>query len=139
MLADFRLSIAYLTKTYSAAGASRSLHYALNASNILLQDLVREIAAGAAMKVSNHVVFKLEDVAVGMWVDYVAREKGWTLNLVMDKGFNFISCRPYDVVSHYVKPEQMWCMFERPNRCCPAPKLGEQRRPKPMLRGGSET
>ena len=37
----------------------------------LFQDLVTEVAAGAAARAGNHSMFKLEDIAVGSWVAYI--------------------------------------------------------------------
>lgn len=46
------------------------------AGYVLTADLVREIAAGAALKPQKHRLFKLEDVAMGSWVQFVGREQG---------------------------------------------------------------
>lgn len=42
---------------------------------VLTADLVREIAAGAALKPQRHRLFKLEDIAMGSWVEHVGRER----------------------------------------------------------------
>ena len=42
-----------------------------------LQDLVREIAAGAALPSSNHTLFKLEDISMGAWVEHVGKTLRW--------------------------------------------------------------
>ena len=42
---------------------------------MLTADLVREIAAGAALKPQRHRLFKLEDIAMGSWVEFVGRER----------------------------------------------------------------
>lgn len=42
---------------------------------MLTADLVHEIAAGAALKPQRHRLFKLEDIAMGSWVEHVGRER----------------------------------------------------------------
>jgi hypothetical protein len=42
---------------------------------VLTADLVHEIAAGAALKPQRHRLFKLEDIAMGSWVEFVGRER----------------------------------------------------------------
>lgn len=92
---------------------------------------MREIAAGAAMKTNNHKIFKLEDIAVGSWIEFVAKEKKWDITYVMDNGFNYNGCSAYDVVSHYVKPKGMRCSFKNDGACCTASSLARSH-----LRGG---
>ena len=84
----------------------------------LAQDLVREVAAGAALKAMNHRIFKLEDIAMGSWVEYVAKERGWGVQYMSHAGFNFVGCSTADVVSHYVRPAQARCMFKHEGRSC---------------------
>ena len=81
---------------------------------------MREIAAGAALQACNHTIFKLEDIAMGSWIEWVAEHKGWTINYDMDVCFNFHGCQPTDIVSHYIKPEAVRCMYDRlpDNVCC---------------------
>ena len=96
-----------------------------------MQDLVREIAAGSALKASEHRIFKLEDVAVGSWVDFVARDRNWEIHYIVEAGFNYNGCSARDVVSHYIKPKQQLCMYENNGACC----VGKARRGQ-HLRGG---
>lgn len=98
---------------------------------LLAQDLVREIAAGAALKPQKHQVFKLEDIAVGSWIEFVGAERGWEINYVPDPAFNYMGCNGQDAVSHYIKPQNMRCMFKSEGACCSAASLNQQH-----LRGG---
>ena len=82
------------------------------------QDLVREVAAGAALAAGNHSLFRLEDVAVGSWVAYVAAGRGWQVRYASDTRFNYNGCAARDIVSHYVKPAAARCMFAAGGRCC---------------------
>ena len=41
---------------------------------VLTADLVREVAAGAALK-PQQLLFKLEDIAMGSWVEHIAQER----------------------------------------------------------------
>lgn len=95
-----------------------------------LQDLVGEIAAGAALISSGHNLFKLEDISVGAWVEFVGKEKKWHINYVSDSAFNYNGCEPYDIVSHYIRPRAMHCMFKKQGFCCYKP------RPQSRIRGG---
>ena len=83
-----------------------------------LQDLVRQIAAGGAMLALGHRMFKLEDVAMGAWVEWVANAKGWPVAYVGDVRFNFHGCTPTDIVSHYINPEQTLCMYKSSTPIC---------------------
>lgn len=58
------------------------------------QDLARQVAGGAALQVGGSSLFKLEDVAVGSWLDHVAQTRGLSLNLVHDPRFSYLpGCR----------------------------------------------
>ena len=46
------------------------------AGYVLTADLVAEIAAGAALKPQAHRLFKLEDIAMGSWIDFIQQERG---------------------------------------------------------------
>lgn len=89
---------------------------------VLCQDLVREIAAGAALQACNHTIFKLEDIAMGSWIEWVGEHKGWKINYDMDVYFNFHGCQSTDIISHYIKPHVARCMFDQqPDiMCCTA-------------------
>lgn len=50
--------------------------YGFRPGYVITADLVYEIAAGAAMKPNNHRLFKLEDIAMGSWIDFIQEEKG---------------------------------------------------------------
>lgn len=82
-----------------------------------------EVAAGAALKPQNHRIFKLEDVAVGSWIDFVAKENRWDIQYVFDAAFNYNGCNANDAVSHYIKPRNMRCMFKNKGMCCTASSL----------------
>ena len=45
------------------------------AGYVLTADLVQEIAAGAALKPHNHALFKLEDIAMGSWIEHIQQER----------------------------------------------------------------
>ena len=85
----------------------------------LLQDLVHEIAGGAAMQAVGGLM-KMEDVAVGVWVEQVARKTGWLVSYIHHDGFNRNWCHPDDITSHKVTPERTRCIFEHLNEitCC---------------------
>lgn len=90
---------------------------------------MREVASGAALKTNDHRIFKLEDVAMGSWIEYIAKEKGWAVRYVTHGGFNYLGCNPSDLVSHYIKPEQARCIHQQQDRsCCPHTRKRTSRR-----------
>jgi hypothetical protein len=48
-----------------------------------------EVAGGGALQVGGGCLFKLEDVALGSWLDHVARSRGFDLHLVNDPRFSY--------------------------------------------------
>ena len=92
--------------------------WAHGAGYIITKDIVNEIAAGAAMKIQNHTLFRLEDISMGAWVDFVGKDKGWYVQLVKEKRFNFNGCLGNDLVSHYIQAQQMRCMYQNNGKCC---------------------
>ena len=70
------------------------------------------------MKVQDHTLFRLEDISMGAWVEYISKEKGWDVKLVKERRFNFNGCQHNDLVSHYIQAQQMQCMYESGGKCC---------------------
>ena len=100
--------------------------WAHGAGYVITKDLVNEIAAGAAMKIQNHTLFRLEDISMGAWVEFVGKEKGWYVQLVKDRRFNFNGCSGKDLVSHYIQAQQMYCMYTHNGQCCENGLVGTQ-------------
>ncbi|KAI3427158.1 hypothetical protein D9Q98_007095 [Chlorella vulgaris] len=98
--------------------ADRFPVWAHGAGYVLSADLAVEVAAGTAYaaSVGGHL-FKLEDIAVGSWLEWAAQQRGFELHLAQDKRFNFGGCRFGDLVSHYIKPQQQLCMWAQQGRC----------------------
>ena len=71
------------------------------------------------MAALDHKLLRLEDVAMGSWIQFVGKDRGWEVALRHDRGFNFGGCRGGDVVSHYITPKAMTCMAgQRREQCC---------------------
>lgn len=86
---------------------------------ILTPDIVREIAAGAPLKPFNHTFPAVEDVAMGIYVDYIQKERKMEVNIVDERGFSCNpGCRNNDLIDHYIKPAAVRCMFEKGGDCC---------------------
>lgn len=85
---------------------------------VLTMDLARILATGAVPKCSPGPLFKLEDIAVGSWLTCVEMEHNITINLASDSHFNLGSCAEGDMLSHYISPSQMRCMFAQAGKCC---------------------
>jgi hypothetical protein len=62
-------------------------------------------------------LFKLEDIAVGSWLEWAAQRRGLRLHLAADRRFNYGGCRAGDLVSHYIRPAQQLCMWAQEGRC----------------------
>ncbi|KAL4430053.1 hypothetical protein ABPG77_004423 [Micractinium sp. CCAP 211/92] len=92
--------------------------WAHGAGYVLSADLAAELAPGTAFAASEggHL-FKLEDIALAGWLEWAAARRGFRVHLVKDRRFNYEGCRFGDLVSHYMKPEQLRCMWERQGRC----------------------
>lgn len=56
--------------------------WAHGAGYVVSMDLVRHIAVGAALKPLRGRIFKLEDVAMGSWLDFVKRDLGIAIRMV---------------------------------------------------------
>lgn len=84
----------------------------------LTSDLVKEIASGAAAAASPNGMFKLEDIAMGSWVDHISRQKGIQANLLRSTRFNYIGCQCGDLISHYFTAAMTYCTFSETDCCC---------------------
>jgi beta-1,3-galactosyltransferase len=106
--------------------------WAHGVASLLSMDLVRAIvSSGIAWSVEatmhNGDLFKLEDVALGIWVDEVVKlnnnkegykEEGWKVRYVIDERFNYSGCKEGDIASHYMTPETMLCAWASGGKVC---------------------
>ena len=79
------------------------------------QDLVREIAAGAALQAGS---LHYEDVTAGIWVEQAALLRNWVVMYASHKGFNSNGCDQKDITSHRMTPERMLCTYEHFGKDC---------------------
>lgn len=77
-----------------------------------------QIAAGTGFSSTQNTLFKLEDIAIASWVENVGKARSWNIEYIHDAGFNYNGCSKYDLISHYIKPKQMTCMYSRRGECC---------------------
>eukprot|EP00877_Chromochloris_zofingiensis_P014511 jgi/Chrzof1/9313/UNPLg00282.t1 len=86
---------------------------------VLTMDLVREIAYGAAhkaMRSDRHL--RIEDIAMSTWVDYISKERNWTINFIYNPNFAH-GCHNTDVVSYGIKSsDTLCCMYAKHGECC---------------------
>ena len=80
-----------------------------------MQDLVREIAAGAAVQAGS---LKYEDVTAGIWVEQAALLNDWVVMYAFHTGFNSSGCGQGDITSHRMIPERMLCIYEHLEKDC---------------------
>lgn len=95
---------------------------------VVTMDVAREIAAGVPYRLRPDRLFKLEDISFGSWVEFVAQDRGWDIQLVVSKRFNYGGCTAHDAVSHYIDAERQRCMWKRRGRCCP--RVAKRRKPR---------
>ncbi|KAI7844774.1 hypothetical protein COHA_001654 [Chlorella ohadii] len=92
--------------------------WAHGAGYVLSTDLAAQVASGAAFAASHgDRLFKLEDVALASWLEWAAQQGGFRIHRVTDRRFNFEGCRFGDLVSHYIRPKQMLCMWGQQGQC----------------------
>lgn len=67
----------------------------------------------SALSLSVHCVqfFKLEDVAMGIWISKFKKEKSRRVDYVNDENFCHVSCEPGYIIAHYQNPGQMQCLW----------------------------
>ena len=76
-----------------------------------------ELAAEVGRRIAPTRLFKLEDVAVGDWVERVAAERGWRVDYATDMRFNFDGCQRGDVLSHYITALGQRCLHSHAGAC----------------------
>jgi hypothetical protein len=102
---------------------------------VLTIDLVRHIVSGVPhiMMEPNNLLI-IEDVATGVWLDYIAKEQGRPIYLARNLPFNDTHCKPGDSITHLgmttfvntptklVKTDKavsaMRCVFKHGGSCC---------------------
>ena len=58
-------------------------------------------------------VLRLEDVSMGVWLDHLKTQLGWTVNYRHSEKFmGSATCRFENYITHYIKPPRMRCMWE---------------------------
>jgi beta-1,3-galactosyltransferase len=56
--------------------------------------------------------FKLEDVAMGMWIEEYQRQTHIHVEFMDDKLFVNMGCEPNYVIAHYQSPPEMHCLWD---------------------------
>jgi beta-1,3-galactosyltransferase len=97
---------------------SSSIKWSNGPGYVLTMDLARLLATGGVARCAPGPLFKIEDVAVGVWLTCLEKEQNITINLARSSHINLASCASGDLVSHYMGPNQMLCMFSRQGECC---------------------
>ncbi|KAK6146259.1 hypothetical protein DH2020_020128 [Rehmannia glutinosa] len=77
---------------------------------IISQDIARFIVEGHQEK--DLMLFKLEDVAVGIWINQYEKN-GHKIEYVNDDRFNNAGCESDYVLAHYQNPRMMLCLWEK--------------------------
>jgi hypothetical protein len=87
---------------------------------VITIDLAIQLATGAVEKCMPGAMFKLEDIALGMWLTCLQREQNLNMTTVGTQKINVGGCNHDDLVSHRITPRQARCMFARNGLCCPS-------------------
>ncbi|OEL15544.1 Beta-1,3-galactosyltransferase GALT1 [Dichanthelium oligosanthes] len=77
---------------------------------VVSQDIAREI--NSWYKASHLKMFKLEDVAMGIWVNDLKKD-GLAVKYETDKRINTDGCNDGYIVAHYQEPRNMLCLWEK--------------------------
>ncbi|KAG8071185.1 hypothetical protein GUJ93_ZPchr0006g41863 [Zizania palustris] len=77
---------------------------------VVSQDIAKAISSW--YKTSHLKMFKLEDVAMGIWIDEM-RKGGLPVQYKTDERINSDGCKDGYVVAHYQEPRHMLCMWEK--------------------------
>ncbi|CAD6250569.1 unnamed protein product [Miscanthus lutarioriparius] len=77
---------------------------------VVSQDIARAI--NNWYRASRLKMFKLEDVAMGIWVNDVKKD-GLPVKYETDKRINIDGCNDGYVVAHYQEPRHLLCMWEK--------------------------
>lgn len=78
---------------------------------ILTYDIAVEIATGSPYALGK-TLFRLEDVATGIWMQEVVQKKNWTVGFHSSKRYNSQGCRDTDIISHYIKPDHQYHLWK---------------------------
>lgn len=67
-------------------------------------------------------LFKLEDVAMGIWIQEY-KDSGEEVNYINDDRFHNAGCEPDYILAHYQSPRLLLCLWEKLHRehepiCC---------------------
>ncbi|PUZ76259.1 hypothetical protein GQ55_1G274900 [Panicum hallii var. hallii] len=77
---------------------------------VVSQDIAREI--NTSYKASQLKMFKLEDVAMGIWVNDLKKD-GLPVKYETDTRINTDGCNDGYIVAHYQEPRDMLCLWEK--------------------------
>ncbi|CAM6092151.1 unnamed protein product [Calypogeia fissa] len=58
-------------------------------------------------------MFKLEDVAMGIWIDEFQRSQNKTVEFLHSDLFHSYGCAPDYITAHYQSPKEMLCLWDR--------------------------
>lgn len=94
-----------------------SIHWTNGPGYIITMDLARRLATGAVIICMPGTLFKLEDVAAGSWLSCLQKESNLNITLV-SAAINILGCSDQDIVSHYITPIKLQCMFRQGGKCC---------------------
>jgi hypothetical protein len=94
-----------------------SMYWSHGPGYVLTMDLARLLSAGAVSQCMPEPLFKLEDIAIGSWLTCLEMKQHLNITKVRSR-VNLLGCAPADIISHYMSPNQMRCMFKQNGMCC---------------------
>ncbi|KAL3641864.1 hypothetical protein CASFOL_012679 [Castilleja foliolosa] len=88
---------------------------------IISQDIAKFIVQGHQQR--DLMLFKLEDVAVGIWIEQYEKNRNKKVEYVNDDRFYNVGCETDYILAHYQNPRMMLCLWEKLQRehkaeCC---------------------
>lgn len=105
-------------------GSDARVRYAFGPGYVLSIDLARHLAAGAPhMLMAPNRLLKIEDVAMGYWVEFVGKDMGVAINYDGQMRLDgYKTCSPASHVTQVVKKphwKMVRCIFEHGGQCGP--------------------
>ena len=79
--------------------------------NGMMESWTFQMSWALSLRVHCVQFFKLEDVAMGIWISKFKKEKSRRVDYVNDENFCHVSCEPGYIIAHYQNPGQMQCLW----------------------------
>jgi hypothetical protein len=95
---------------------------------VMSADVARAISTGGAYLALGGTIPELEDVSVGIWIQWLQQATPLRVNVLHNPGFSFSgACQDSDVITHYAQPAGQECLWRNQGACAPCVGGGRRR------------